>query len=418
MAGFKISEAGASGIRKTIDAATSNPKTQIPGFVFCAINKNGEEIISHASGKRGVDNNEPMTLDSVFWIASCTKMIAGIACMQLVEQGKLSLDDSDLAEKLCPEFKLVKILKGWGEDGKPILVEKTKRITLRMLLSHTAGFGYTFFNPEIRKFGLPVGIDEFSGRVEDVFSPLLFEPGTKFNYGTNIDWAGIMVERATGMSLNDYCQQHIFAPLGIHNISFFPNADMKSKLVHMSQRSKDGTLTAREHLLRMPLITEHGSAEQRSILNSAGGGCFAPPKEYVKIIAMLLNDGKSPTTGSQILKPETVQQMFENQIPQLPNFGREKIQAAIPDLTNEIGELYPQPHDQPQGWGLTFMLTISEGATGRGRNTGWWAGLPNLFWWADREKGVGGMVASQILPFADAQVMGLWAQVEAAVYQG
>lgn len=217
---------------------------------------------------------------------------------------------------------------------------------------------------------------------------------------TNIDWAGIMVERATRMSLNDYCQKNIFGPLGITNISFFPTADMKSKLVHMSQRATDGTLKSREHLLRMPLIIEPGSSEQRSILNSGGGGCFAPPREYVKIIAALLNDGTSPTTGKQILKPETVQQMFENQIPEMPNFGREKIQAAMPELTNEISELYPQPHDQPQGWGLTFMLTISEGATGRGRNTGWWAGLPNLFWWADRERGVGGMVASQILPFA------------------
>lgn len=105
--------------------------------------------------------------------------------MQLVEQGKLGLDDADLAERLCPELKSVKILKGFDENDRPILVEKTKRITLRMLLSHTAGFGYSFFNPEIRKFGLPVGIDEFSGRVEDVLSPLLFEPGTKFNYGVS-----------------------------------------------------------------------------------------------------------------------------------------------------------------------------------------------------------------------------------------
>lgn len=112
-------------------------------------------------------------------------MIAGIACMQLVEQGRLSLDDAELAEKLCPELKLVKILKGFDENDKPILVEKSKKITLRMLLSHTAGFGYTFFNPELRKLGR---IDEFSGRVEDVFnSPLLFEPGTKFNYGVSID---------------------------------------------------------------------------------------------------------------------------------------------------------------------------------------------------------------------------------------
>ena len=105
--------------------------------------------------------------------------------MQLVEQGKLALDDADLAERLCPELKLVKILRGFDENNKPILEEKTGRIKLRMLLNHTAGFGYTFFNPEIRKFGHPVGIDEFSGRVEDVFSPLLFEPGTKFNYGVS-----------------------------------------------------------------------------------------------------------------------------------------------------------------------------------------------------------------------------------------
>jgi len=126
---------------------------------------------------------------------------------------------------------------------------------------------------------------------------------------------------------------------------------------------------------------------------------IAQPSEYTKIIAMLLNDGTSPTTGKQILKKGTVDEMFSNQIPNMPNFGRQEIQNATPELTNKIGELYPQPHDQPQGWGLTFMLTISPGATGRGANTGWWAGLPNLFWWADREKGVGGIVASQILPF-------------------
>lgn len=216
---------------------------------------------------------------------------------------------------------------------------------------------------------------------------------------TNIDWAGAMVERVSGMTLNDYCQKNIFAPLGIKQISFFPSAEMKASLASMHQRSPQGNITTREHLLRLPLVTEPGSDAQKNIFNSAGAGCFAQPKEYAKIIAMLLNNGTSPTTKAQILKESTVDEMFSNQIPEMPNFGREKIQAAIPELTNEIGELYPQPHDQPQGWGLTFMLTIHEGATGRGRNTGWWAGLPNLFWWADREKGVGGMVASQIVPF-------------------
>ena len=118
------------------------------------------------------------------------------------------------------------------------------------------------------------------------------------------------------------------------------------------------------------------------------------------LLAALLNDGTSPTTGKQILKPESVQEMFRNQIPQFPDFARNAIPDARPDLTNPIPQLYPQPPEQPQGWGLTFMLTIHPGATGRGSNTGWWAGLPNLFWWCDREQGVAGIICSQILPFA------------------
>lgn len=107
--------------------------------------------------------------------------------------------------------------------------------------------------------------------------------------------------------------------------------------------------------------------------------------------------------------------MFRNQIPNFPNFGRQVIPAAKPELTNHISELYPIPGNGPQGWGLTFMLT--EGVTGRSKGTAQWAGLPNLWWWCDREKGVAGIICSQILPFADAQVLGLWGSVEAAVYQ-
>ena len=126
-----------------------------------------------------------------------------------------------------------------------------------------------------------------SSPTESVISPLFPETIRLIILKTNIDWAGILVERVTGMSLNDYFQQHIFAPLGIKNISFFPTAEMKSKLVHISQRAKDGTLTPREHLLRMPLVTEFGSHEQQRLFSSGGGGCFAQPKEYVKIIAMV-----------------------------------------------------------------------------------------------------------------------------------
>lgn len=109
--------------------------------------------------------------------------------------------------------------------------------------------------------------------------------------------------------------------------------------------------------------------------------------------------------------------MFTNQVPNFPNYGRQGVPAAKPDLTNPLPDLYPVPDNAPQGWGLTFMLANSE-ATGRSKGTGHWAGLANIWWWCDREKGVAGIVASQVLPFGDAKVLGLWAGVEAEVYKG
>lgn len=134
------------------------------------------------------------------------------------------------------------------------------------------------------------------------------------------------------------------------------------------------------------------------------------------MLAVLLNDGTCPRTGAKLVEKATVDEMFRNQVPAFPNLGRQAIPAANPELTNPISELYPVPGDPPQGWGLTFMITASP--TGRSGNSGWWAGLPNLFWWCDREHGVAGIVCSQILPFADASVMGMWGALESAVYRG
>lgn len=135
------------------------------------------------------------------------------------------------------------------------------------------------------------------------------------------------------------------------------------------------------------------------------------------ILAVLLNDGKCPTTGAELLRASTVTEMFTNQVPDFPDLGRQSIPAAMPDLTNPIPELYPVPGNPPQGWGLTFMLS-NGGPTGRSRDTAHWAGLANCWWWCDREQGVAGMVATQILPFADGQVFKLWTDVEKEVYVG
>jgi CubicO group peptidase (beta-lactamase class C family) len=191
----------------------------------------------------------------------------------------------------------------------------------------------------------------------------------------------------------------------------FPNEQMKEALAYMNAREVDGQLRPRDHPLHRPLVVD--SKDIDSCVNSGGAGCFGKPREYCQILAALLNDGKSPTTGAQILQKATVDAMFQNQIPHFPLFGKQGIPPAKPDLTNAIPDLYP---GESQGWGLTFM--ISDGPTGRSKTTVHWAGLPNLYWWCDREQGVAGMIATQVLPFADPQVLNLWVAFESGVYAG
>ncbi|EXJ83839.1 beta-lactamase [Capronia coronata CBS 617.96] len=389
----KIAAEAVPQLQAQIDAVTSDPKGA-PGVVFAAVNKGGELVFQHASGKVGAGKDEAMTMDNVFWIASCTKMITGVACMQLVEQGKLSLDDSDQVEKLAPELKAVQVF----ENGK--LVPKKRPITLRMLLSHTAGFGYSFFDQRLNDWAGPLGVDEFCGSYHDYLSqPLVNQPGERWEYGINIDWAGQLVERVSGLKLNDYFRQHIFEPMGITHITMFPTDEMKAHLAYMNARAPDGSLSLNVdgHLNRRPLYATT-KEEIDATFHAGGAGCFARLPEYCQIIAMLLNDGVHPGTGAQILKKETVDQMFTNQIPDMPNFGRQGIQPPKPLLSNALTDLYPDPHDVPQGWGLTFFLHLRDSAV-HSEGTGWWAGLPNLFWWADRKRGLGGIIGSQILPF-------------------
>lgn len=165
-------------LRSAVEAACSDKQTGVPGATVVVVDRNGNELFAHAAGRRGVASSENMTTDSIFWIASCTKVVTGIACMQLVEKGVLRLDDGEQIETLCPELKTLKVLR---EDGS--LENKNKAITLRMLLSHTAGFAYSFFNEALRNHKYPAGLDEFSGRMEDFKTPLLFQPGERWEYG-------------------------------------------------------------------------------------------------------------------------------------------------------------------------------------------------------------------------------------------
>ncbi|KAI1104723.1 beta-lactamase/transpeptidase-like protein [Jackrogersella minutella] len=395
-------------IAKGDDAVAST----VAGTTCVVVDRDGAELFAYSAGKRGIRSKEAMSLDNTFWMASCTKMVAGFAIMQLVEKGSLELDDAAQVAELCPELKDVKVLR---DDGT--FEEKKRGITLRMLLTHTSGFGYSFFDETLRDWSHPVGIDELSGDFRDLLKiPLRFQPGEGWAYGVGIDWAGVVLQRKTGLPLNDYIQKNICQPLGLKNVNMIPTKSMKDNLAHMHTRERDGKLRPQDHIYRRPLAVETPE-EIAGVFNSGGAGLFAKPQEYTRILSILLNDGTDAKTGIKFLEKSTVDEMFKNQIPEMPNFSRKGMAAAKPELTHPLSELYPIEGNPPQGWGLTFMLSGANPLTGRSDKTGYWAGLPNLFWWCDREHGVAGIVCSQILPFADPGLMGLWFGVEAAVYK-
>ncbi|KAI1408495.1 beta-lactamase/transpeptidase-like protein [Hypoxylon sp. FL1857] len=399
-------------VEQSIVTGAEATASTVPGTCCVIVDKDGTELFTHSAGKRGIRSKEPMTLDNTFWIASCTKAITGFAIMQLVEKGQLSLDDAAQVEGLCPELKDIKVLKDNGT-----FEAKKKGITLRMLLTHTSGFAYPFDDEVLRDWSHPIGIDEFGADIREFLKiPLRFQPGEGWRYGIGVDWAGIVLERKTGLSLNDYIQKNICQPLGLENLTFLPTQSMKDSLAITHQREHDGKLRPRDPVYRRPLVASTPE-EIAGIFHSGGGGMFAKPQDYTRFISVLLNDGTDPKTGAKLLEKSTVDEMFKNQIPDRPDFGRQGVASAKPDMINYLPDLYPIPGNPPQGWGLTFMLSNASPLTGRSDKTGFWAGLPNLFWWCDREHGVGGIICTQIVPFGDPAVVGLWVQLEAAVYK-
>jgi CubicO group peptidase (beta-lactamase class C family) len=196
----------------------------------------------------------------------------------------------------------------------------------------------------LRDYGRPIGFDVFHADVRDIYKmPLVNQPGEKWEYGINIDWAGIVLERATGDRLNNLIQKGIVEPLGLKNITMLPTPEMKKKLASMHQRwpENPSKCEERDHIYREPLNAET-EEEQAKLFNSGGAGAYAQPSQYVQVLAALLNNGKSPKNGAQILKPETVDLMWENQIPEHPNFARDGLFPAKAEMSNAAPEMYPQ----------------------------------------------------------------------------
>lgn len=377
-------------LRKTSDA------NEIPGVVAIAASGN-DVLYQGAFGKRDLSKPDAMTADSVFWIASMTKAVTSAGAMQLVEQGKLSLD-AEIREVL-PDLAKPQVLEGFDAKGEPKLRPAKSAITLRQLMTHTAGFAYDMWNGNLgvylEKTGTPGIITCQNAALK---TPVMTDPGTRWEYGTNIDFVGKAVEAVSGKRLDAYLRDNLFAPLGMSDTGFKIRDDMRKRLVGMHARGEDGQLAA------MPF-----ELEQNPEFHMGGGGLYSTAADYIRFTQMILNKGRG--NGNQVLKAETIAMMGENQMGDL---NMTKLATAAPMYTNDV-DLYP---DQVKKWGLSFMINTAQTAEGRSAGSLAWAGLANTYYWIDPARDITGVILMQLLPFADAKCLQAFAGFERGVYAG
>ncbi|KDQ04960.1 serine hydrolase domain-containing protein [Rhodococcus sp. 008] len=369
---------------------------RVPGVVAMITDREGN-IYEGAAGERALGHGEPMTLDTTFALFSTTKAITGTAVLQCVEEGLLDLDAP--AATYVPDIGELKVLDGFDAGGNPVLREPKRDITTRMLLLHTAGFGYDFFNESYNRLSQEHGQPSvITCSKAALTTPLLFDPGEKWEYGTNIDWAGQVVESIRGQRLGDVMRERIFEPLEMTDTAFTMSPSMKDRLAPIHQRESDGSLT--------PLIGFELPAEPE--VHMGGHGLHGTVGDYTKFIRMWLNDGAG--TSGRVLSPETVAAAVRNGL-EGQHVGL--LPGVLPTLSNDA-EFFP---GVAKGWAYSFMTNEEVAPTGRPAGSLAWAGLANLYYWIDRQTGVGGFWATQILPFADAGSINGYLEFETAVYQ-
>ena len=360
----------------------------------------GDRVLAAAAaGERSADaaaGAGPMTLDTVCWIASMTKAITATAAMQLVERGELHLDEP--ASSVLPDLAGAGVLEGFDDGGRPVVRPAKGRITLRHLLTHTAGFGYDTWNESLLRYHRVTGTDSItSGElVATTTVPALFDPGERWMYGISLDIVGRMVEEVSGRRLDAYFDEHILGPLGMDSTAFSLRHGMQSRLSAMHARQPDGSLAAIE-LARSP----------EPEYPSGGGGLYSTVEDYCRFLQMIL--GRGSRDGVAVLRPATVDQMTVNNIGDLRVVA---LPTARPELSNDA-EFFP---GVAKTWGLTFQINEEPLPTGRPAGGLMWAGIANTYFWIDMDNQVAGVYLSQQLPFADARSYQLHLDIETAAY--
>jgi CubicO group peptidase (beta-lactamase class C family) len=374
-----------------LDAAAT--AGDLPGAIATVVDSDGV-LFEGAGGVVRVGEDAEVTTDTIVWIASMTKALATIGVLQLVERGEIDLD-AEVASYL-PAFAELEVLEGFDGD-EPRLRPATTAAKVRQLLDHTAGLGYQFLNADLLRWinttgnGGPLSCDP-----EFLKAPLVNDPGTTWEYGTNVDWAGRVLEEVAGTTLDAYLAEHLFEPLGMADTTFRLPDEQRGRLMPIHQRQADGTLIA----------TDLGPPPDPQMA-CAGHGCYSTARDYGRFLRALLRGGE--LDGVRVLREETVELALT------PHLGAIALPDAIPTadagISNDIVALPVQ-----RDWGLGFELVMEDLPGMRRAGTGAWAGLANCYYWLDRAGGRAGLLLTQVLPFFDERIINRCVELEMATY--
>ncbi len=364
----------------------------VAGAVVLAVTRDGTLLEAAAGPGAG---EAPMSPTTIFALASMTKAIVSVGMMRLVEQGRLSLDTR--VGEVLPALAEPWVLDGFDSAGAPLLRPARTAMTLRHLLTHTSGFGYPEWNAELRRAQAELGLPRVpTSFAELARTPLLFDPGTRWNYSIGVDVVGLMIEAVSGQSMDRHLREQVLAPLGMHDTGFLLTQAQQARRAPVHRRLADGTL--------QPMEWPAGLGQG---FTGGGGGLCGSPADYARFLRMLLNGGT--LDGTRVLGAETVATMARNHIGDLRVLP---MISGVPERSNDA-DFFPA---MVQKWGLGFLLNTEPGPHGRSAGSLGWGGLCNTYFWLDPERGLGGCLLTQILPFADPAVLELFGALERAAY--
>jgi methyl acetate hydrolase len=366
----------------------------LPGVVAMVGGREGT-LYEGVYGRLSVQSDEPARADTMFWIASMTKAIVSVAALQLIERGELELEQP--VTDILPGFGELAILDGFDVDV-PRLRAATRPVTLRHLLTHTSGCGYWFDNPDVLRYHRVTGVpDPLSGRAAMLRVPRLFEAGERWEYGTSVDWLGLVVEKVGGADLDTHLSTRICEPLGMLDTTFDP-----------SDAQRDRLMAIHDARAGQPLSLSSIALPEDQEIWSGGGGLYSTAGDYLRFMRALLRGGE--LNGERVLRPETVELAFTDHLQGAP-LPADGSHSAIPELTNDVPAL-----PFKQGFGLGFSLMLEDIPGMRRAGTGNWAGLCNSYFWIDHASGIAATLMTQILPFFDDGVVQTLLGFEASVY--